>query len=205
MANSAGEFCHHWKSWTKDYLKIKGKHCEILYQWIPAGATDKGEESALTTVCGCRCGRCVLRAGSKRIASRGRFVILVALQGEGWNAHVKVGAVRPLDAKCSPVHKRSKSRHLILIPLSLHSIAITAHPVNCQFCQSQCIRPELLWSNGKNKTKRQESQNSKPTHMIPIQTQAGVKQWLCHLTDDRMAQVQFLTPTLWVCDTSDEL
>lgn len=162
MANSAGEFCHHWKSWTKsDYLKIKGKHCEIWYQWISAGATDKEEESALTTVCCSRCGCCVFRDGSKRIASRGRFVILVALQGEGWNAHIKVGAVCPLDAKSPPVHNGAKNRHLRLIPLSLHSVKVLHDlwPVNCQTaCLPDSIWPELLCSSAKNKTKRQSGE-----------------------------------------------
>lgn len=38
----------------------------------------------------------------KCVASRGRFVILVALQGEGRNADVKVGTISSFDAKRSP-------------------------------------------------------------------------------------------------------
>lgn len=38
----------------------------------------------------------------ERVASRGRFVVFVALQGERGNANVKVGAVGPFDTKRPP-------------------------------------------------------------------------------------------------------
>lgn len=38
----------------------------------------------------------------ERVASRGRFVFFVALQREGGDADVEVGAVGPLDAKRPP-------------------------------------------------------------------------------------------------------
>lgn len=41
------------------------------------------------------------------VASRGRFVILVALQGERRNANVKVGAVSSFDAERPPEHKHT--------------------------------------------------------------------------------------------------
>lgn len=43
----------------------------------------------------------------ERVASRGRFVIFVALQGERRNANVKVGAVGSLDAERPPEHKHA--------------------------------------------------------------------------------------------------
>ncbi len=39
------------------------------------------------------------------VASGGRFVIFVALQGKGRNANVEVGAVGPFDAKRPPEQK----------------------------------------------------------------------------------------------------
>lgn len=41
----------------------------------------------------------------ERVASGGRLVVFVALQGERRNANVKVGTVGPLDAKGPPEHK----------------------------------------------------------------------------------------------------
>lgn len=40
--------------------------------------------------------------GLKRVASRGRFVVFVALQRERGNAHIKVGAICPLNTKRPP-------------------------------------------------------------------------------------------------------
>lgn len=41
------------------------------------------------------------------VASRGRFVIFVALQGERRNANVKVGTVGSFDAERPPAHKHT--------------------------------------------------------------------------------------------------
>lgn len=39
------------------------------------------------------------------VASGGRFVIFVALQGEGRNANVKVGTIGSFDTERPPKHK----------------------------------------------------------------------------------------------------
>lgn len=46
---------------------------------------------------------------SEGVASRRSLVVLVALQGERGDAHIKVGAVRPLDAERPPAHRASES------------------------------------------------------------------------------------------------
>lgn len=55
-------------------------------------------QAGLAAYPGLECGSTHLKC----VASRRRFVILVALQGEGRNADIKVGTISSFDAKRSP-------------------------------------------------------------------------------------------------------